>query len=235
MLLGFTKYEVVAMSMVISRFSVIMLLCVVPEFSFAQWKQETKKDEMTDKQTKVAYVSNGNASFFLYEDKSGIIVGGFRLLKFSQIHYKPKEISIRVDSNKPHNIKFQAWEPKLIYFYVEDLLIDEVIGGKSIKIQYPKSEYTTTIETFSSIGAAIPIRASLPTYRTADIRKKEMEDRATKQAAKKKELESIREQLSRENAEKRIKECPDVYQQFLALERRTGQPQLWQGCAGAYR
>ena len=219
------------MGMVITRFSVMLLLCVAPELLFAQWQQKTEKDEMTDKQTNYAYVNNGNASFYLYEDKSGRIVGGFRLLKLNQIHYKPKVISIRVDSNKPYNIKFQAWEPKIVYFYVEDSLIDELIAGKSIKIQYPKSEYTTTIETFSGIGATKPIRASLSTYKTVDERKKEMDDRVTKQ----KELESIQEQLSRENAEKRIKECPDVYQQFLALERRTGQPQLWQGCAGVYR
>ena len=45
------------------------------------------------------------------------------------------------------------------------------------------------------------------------------------------ERETAQRNIGRQEAEK---ECPDTYHRYLEMEKKYGQPQLWQGCNGAY-
>jgi hypothetical protein len=43
--------------------------------------------------------------------------------------------------------------------------------------------------------------------------------------------EAAQRNIGRQEAEK---ECPDAYRRYIEMERKYGQPQIWQGCNGAY-
>ena len=188
------------------------------------WIVTTHKDEMTDEKQRFAKVRNSIATFYLYEESAHAFTAGLRVGGRSElIHYEPRAISVRVDKNPAHVIGFSSWEPRVVFIDLPLTLVDELISGKSLKVQYPSSRNGTVVETFDLVGAKKAIMAVLDTYKTPAQRDADMA------AIERDNAGDVAERKTRAQ-----RECPDVWQKYLAAEVRYGQPQMWQGCFAVY-
>ncbi len=190
----------------------------------AQWRVESSKDPMTDEVARFASVSNKTATLYLYE-RDGEFIAGFRFHRgsFKTIHYDPKQIAVRVDKNEAQHINYTAWEPDRIFFKTDVDLLDEFTSGSVLRVQYRSNRHTSSIEVFSLAGATNALRAALPSYMP----------KAGREKMTRVELDKLPPE-ERAKAELYMKDCPKVWAKYRARERITGQPQLWQGCSGAY-
>lgn len=189
--------------------AVLMAVCVN---SHAGWAVTAKQDEMTDQTDRYAGVRIDGASFYLYEEGPQRFVAGFRSRQI--IHYEPRSITLRVDKNPAVTVPFTAWEPRIVFVRVPIRVVDQIMAGKTLKVQFPVSSNLTEVKTFTLSGAAGAIKTALPSYKPLSERTPSNLSPAMVEA---------------------LKTCPDVVQDFHDMELRYGTPQLWQGCDGAYR
>jgi hypothetical protein len=166
----------------------IFLICIAnSSITYAaEWRANTTTDPMTDERTTFAEVRNANSKFFLYTQENSYwkedsdlypryrYIGCFVLTgnNFSQIHYEPKVISVRVDKNRLVNMFFTSWEPRIVYFDMtkERRLIEEMKKGKELLVEYPISRNQRKIERFSLTGSAIAMKKALIGYKSAEQR-----------------------------------------------------------------
>ena len=146
----------------------------------AGWSTHTNTDPMTDEKTVFAGAENENSRFYLYTRQNSYwkkdsdlypryeYIGGFVLKRrnFSQIHYEPKLITVRVDNNQPVNMFFTSWEPDKVFFDLtkERRLIDEMMKGKVMLVQYPTSRNGKKIERYSLRGSTVAMKKALIGY-----------------------------------------------------------------------
>jgi len=192
----------------------------------AGWKTYTQTDKMTDAKTVIATVDNGRAALYIWEDNGNFQVA-FELNSRGTIHYQPKEIGLRVDKREAIFLNLNKWTPKRVFFDLNGEQVDELISGKTLLIQYYSDPRMTRTETFSLAGSTKAIRRALPSYRTPSERDSDV-------AAEKVRATQNANEAERRMAEEALKECPTVWMKVKENEKRTGRPQLWQGCKGAY-
>jgi len=211
---------------------VVFITCVlVSQICFGSgWTTFTKSDEMTDEKITFASVDNATSSFFIYTQNNGSYIGGFWLIGkgFSQIHYEPKLLKFRVDKNEPYEIAISSWEPRKVYFDLTNYiyLIDELMNGKNLLVQYPTSTTQSKIEKFSLQGSTIALKKAL-----LDYSNKLNDAKNYKAAHDEHEASRIEsEKLIREaNDEYREKNCPEQWHKHKEEVEKYG-PKEFPGC-----
>lgn len=220
--------------------SFLICFCVVSISRAAGWTTFTKIDEITDEKTRFAKIENSDCSFFLYTEtnsytKKNNYIGGFWLTgnRFSLIHYEPKLITIRIDKYQPHNIFYSSWEPTKIYFVLtnERKLIDEMMNGTTMIVQYPTSRTQRRIEKFTLSGSANAIKTALLNYKNEEEYLKEstrirLEQHEKDMQEKRKEQEFFKEsrrirlEQFEKDMEQRRKENEKSGQQFKIQHKK---------------
>lgn len=206
------------------RKAIMAIALLVSTAAQGAWIVTVQKDEMTDEKRRFAEVSNSNAILYIYEASAHTFTAGLRVRNRAElIHYEPKTVGVRIDKNPVHIIEFNSWEPRVVFIDLPLTLVDQLISGKSLKVQYPSSRHGTVVETFDLAGAKKAIMAVLDTYKTPAQRDADMA------AIERDNAGDVAERKTRAQ-----RECPDVWQKYLAAEARYGQPQMWQGCFAVY-
>lgn len=206
-----------------SRIILIGILIFLSNLAIAGgWVNTIHTNEMTDKKTIIASIENNESSLFLYTDENGRYIGAFWLTDlFSQIHYEPKVIMVRVDNNEPYSINIDSWEPRKIYFDLSRYtdLTDEIMKGRALILQYPASRTQRKIEKFGLSNSEKALREALIGYQSAD----EIEEN------KKKKVEEANNNYRKKLEENNSVECPDKWNKFKEMEKKYG-TQIWPGC-----
>jgi hypothetical protein len=133
-----------------------MMFCP-PDKKSTPWHADCHTDTMTDQKT-----CFGKYEFYNCKPKSNLTI--YVMKGQVQIHelnlYPHKEVYLRVDSNKVH--KSNDYADEASYFYGASKLIDEMKGGKELRVRYwtwPEKlqrEFSIPLENFGKTYNEIP-------------------------------------------------------------------------------
>lgn len=141
-------------------FLALLLMCLNAQ---ADWQLQKRTDPVTDQVTKVATVANGSAELQIYEHNQRA-VAMIRLAGSKKMLVEPKAIVVRVDKLSPRQLSVGAWDTQRIYLSIDVALMDEMMAGGELRVQYPINAFENEVEMFTLRGSQQAVRQAFDVY-----------------------------------------------------------------------
>ncbi len=129
----------------------------------ADWQLQRRTDPVTDRVTKVATVANGSAEFQIYEHNQRA-VALLRLTKKKKMLVEPNAIVVRVDKRAPHQLAVGASDQQRAYLSIDVALMEEMMSGGELRVQYPRNAFENEVELFTLRGSRQIVRQAFDVY-----------------------------------------------------------------------
>ncbi|MDH4133471.1 MAG: hypothetical protein OEV31_01650 [Gammaproteobacteria bacterium] len=140
-------------------FFLLLLACFKAQ---ADWQLQTRTDPVTDRVTKIASVTNGSAEFQIYEH-SQRAVAMLRLAGKVTLA-ESSSIVVRVDKQPPRTLKVGAVDAQRVYLAIDVPLMDEMMAGSELRVQYPINAFENKVELFTLRGSKLIVRQAFDVY-----------------------------------------------------------------------
>lgn len=141
-------------------FLTLLLACLDAQ---ADWQLQRRTDPVTDQVTKIASVANGSAELQIYEHNQRA-VAVIRLTGKKRMQVEPKAIVVRVDKLAPRQLAVGAWEVQRVYLSLDVALMEEMMSGGELRVQYPSNAFENEVELFTLRGTRQILRQAFDVY-----------------------------------------------------------------------
>lgn len=141
-------------------FFLLLLVCLKAQ---ADWQLQSRADPVTDRATKIASVTNGSAELQIYEHNQRA-VAMLRLTSGKVTLSESGTVVVRVDKRPPRTLTVGAVDAQRVYLSIDVPLMDEMMDGTELRVQYPINAFENKVELFTLRGSRQVVHQAFDVY-----------------------------------------------------------------------